>query len=55
MKRRILLAYQLITGLSDGITGLLLIFAPALTLRLMRLAAPSAALPFLSYVGAFVL
>lgn len=55
MKRRILLAYQLLTGLSDGITGLLLIFAPAFTLRLMYLEAPSGALPFLSYIGAFVL
>jgi hypothetical protein len=55
MKRRILLAYQLLTGLSDATTGLLLIFAPALTLRLMRLHEISGALPFLSFAGAFVL
>ena len=55
MKRRILLGYQLLTGLSDGSTGVLLIFSPALTLRLMHLQVSAAALPFLSYIGAFVL
>jgi hypothetical protein len=55
MKRRILLAYQLMTGLSDTATGILLIFAPALTLHLMGLHADPANLPFLSYIGAFVL
>lgn len=55
MKARILLVYQLLTGFSDTSTGLLLLFAPALTLRLMRLQVAPAALPFLSYVGAFVL
>lgn len=55
MKRRILLGYQLLTGLSDTSTGLLLIFAPALTLHLMKLEAAPEALPFLSYVGVFVL
>ena len=54
-RRHILLAYQLLTGLSDTSTGLLLLAAPALTLHLMRLAAPAAALPYLSYIGAFVL
>jgi hypothetical protein len=55
MKRRMLVAYQILTGLSDTSTGLLLIFAPRLTLRLMDLHAASAALPFLSYMGVFVL
>ena len=57
MKRRhLLLLYQLLIGASDAATGVLLIAAPALTLRLMNLDAPdTAALPYLSYVGAFVL
>lgn len=55
MKRRILFAYQLLTGISDTTTGILLIFSPALTLQLMRLNVPSCSLPFLSYIGAFVL
>ena len=55
MKRRALLGYQLITGLSDTSTGLLLVFAPALTLHLMKLQVAPEALPFLSYVGVFVL
>ena len=57
MKRRpLLLLYQLLLGASDTSTGLLLLFAPALTLRLMKLQPPPAdALPYLSYIGAFVL
>ena len=55
MKRRIVLGYQLITGLSDTSTGILLVFAPTLTLHLMKLQAAPDALPFLSYVGVFVL
>jgi hypothetical protein len=55
MRRSLLLAYQLLTGLSDSSTGLLLIFAPLLTLRLMGLQAASETVPFLSYIGAFVL
>ncbi len=55
MKRSFLLVYQLLTGLSDTSTGLLLIAAPALTLRLMKLHAAAATLPFLSYIGVFVL
>jgi hypothetical protein len=55
MKRRILFLYQILTGLSDSSTGLLLILSPASTLHLMRLHAASDALPFLSYIGAFVL
>jgi hypothetical protein len=55
MKRQVLLGYQLLTGLSDSLTGVLLIVSPALTLRLMGLQADPTALPFLSYIGAFVL
>jgi hypothetical protein len=55
MKRRLLFAYQILTGLSDTSTGLLLIAAPVLTLRLMHLHAVADTLPFLSYIGAFVL
>jgi hypothetical protein len=52
--KRILVAYQILVGLSDSMTGALLIFAPVLTLRLMGLHEPADTLPFLSYVGAFV-
>jgi hypothetical protein len=55
MKHPILLAYQLLTGLSDTSTGALLIAAPGLTLRLMRIHVPVDAAPFLSFIGAFVL
>jgi hypothetical protein len=54
MNRRILIGYQLLIGISDTLTGVLLIVAPELTLRLMRLHAPAEALPFLSFIGAFV-
>lgn len=55
MKHRVLLAYQWLTGLSDAGTGVLLYFAPASTLRLMGVHAPSGAVPYISYIGAFVL
>ena len=55
MSRRFLIGYQLLTGVPDALTGLLLIFDPVLTLRLMRLQASPDALPFLSFIGAFVL
>jgi hypothetical protein len=54
MTRPILLAYQLLIGVSDTMTGALLIIVPELTLRLMHLQAPSDALTYLSFVGAFV-
>ena len=53
--RTLLFAYQLLLGASDTSTGVLLLIAPALTLRLMRLHAAPDTLPFLSYIGAFVL
>lgn len=55
MNRTVLLTYQLVTGLSDTITGILLCAAPALTLRMMGLHAPVDALPYIGYIGAFVL
>lgn len=54
MNRPILIAYQLLIGLSDTLTGALLIVAPELMLRLMRLQAPSNALIYVSFIGAFV-
>jgi hypothetical protein len=55
MNRPILVGYQLLIGLSDSITGALLIIAPEFTLRLMGLHASGDALPFISFIGAFVL
>ena len=55
MNRPILLAYQMLIGLSDTLTGALLIIAPVFTLRLMGLHVSSGALPYLSFIGAFVL
>ena len=54
MNRSLLLAYQLLTGISDTCTGALLIVAPGLTLALMRVDAPAGQLVFISYIGAFV-
>ena len=55
MKRRVLIAYQIFTGLSDTSTGAMLIAVPGLTLQLMRLHAACDTLQFLSYIGVFVL
>lgn len=55
MNSRLLLAYQLFTGISDSCTGLLLIFAPALTLRWMGVHGTAETYPFVSFIGAFVL
>ena len=55
MNRTFLFGYQLLIGLSDTLTGALLISAPALTLGLMRLHVPADALPYISFIGAFVL
>jgi hypothetical protein len=54
MMRRLLLGYQLLTGISDTGTGAMLILAPEFTLGLMGIHAPHDALPFLSFIGAFV-
>jgi len=55
MNRSILIGYQLLIGLSDTMTGALLMTAPAFTLGMMRLHAPDSALVYLSFIGAFVL
>jgi hypothetical protein len=55
MNRPMIFAYQMLTGLSDASTGALLIIAPVFTLRLMGLHVPADSLPFLSFIGAFVL
>jgi hypothetical protein len=55
MNRPILIGYQLLIGISDTLTGALLIIAPEFTLGLMRVHAPAGALPFVSFIGAFVL
>ena len=55
MNRPILIVYQASIGISDTLTGALLVVAPQFTLRLMRLYAPGEALPFVSFIGAFVL
>lgn len=53
--RRTVLLYQLFTALSDGATGLALLAAPAFTLAQMQVPAPPEALPYVRYLGAFVL
>lgn len=55
MKGILLFAYQLVAGVSDASTGVLLIAAPLFTLRMMGLSVPQDATPFLSFIGAFVL
>lgn len=54
MNRTMLLAYQTITGLSDSVTGALLMMAPAETLGRMHVSAPPSGLVFVAYIGAFV-
>lgn len=54
MSRGILIAYQTCIGICDTLTGAMLMISPALTLRLMGLQVPADALPFLSFIGAFV-
>lgn len=55
MNRPMLLAYQALISVSDTLTGGMLIIAPEFTLHLMGLRAPSDALPYISFIGAFVL
>lgn len=55
MNRPVLLGYQLLIGVSDTSTGALLIIAPEFTLRLMGLHVAVDSLPFISFIGAFVL
>jgi len=55
LSRTVLLAYQLLTGISDTCTGALLIIAPALALGLMHVDVPVDSLIYVSYIGSFVL
>jgi hypothetical protein len=55
MNRPMIFTYQMLTGLSDASTGALLIISPVFTLRLMGLHVPADSLPYLSFIGAFVL
>jgi hypothetical protein len=55
MKKSILLVYQIVAGIADAATGAMLIAAPSFTLHRMQLDVPPDALPFLSFIGAFVL
>jgi hypothetical protein len=52
---RLVFAYALLAGAGDAVTGLLLLAAPALTLRLMLIPDLPAEPIFLRWVGAFVL
>ncbi len=54
MNRSMVFAYQLLTGISDSSTGVLLVVAPALTLHMLDLRASPGAFVYLSFVGAFV-
>lgn len=49
-----LMLYQCIAGLSDTSTGVLLISAPAWTLRLMGLSIIPQPIAFIRYIGVFV-
>ena len=49
------MAYQWITGAADTLTGILLYVAPDFTLRMMGVHAPADAMPYVGYIGAFVL
>ncbi|HUY82785.1 MAG TPA: hypothetical protein VMU92_13750 [Acidobacteriaceae bacterium] len=53
--RTLILIYHFIAGLSDTATGLLLLFAPAFTLRLMGVTEVPHPLYYVRYIGVFVL
>lgn len=55
MKHPVLFGYQAIAGLSDIVTGAMLCAAPEFTLHLMGLHTVADAVPYISYIGAFVL
>ncbi len=52
---RLLMIYEYLAGLSDTSTGLLLIFAPAWTLHLMRVTSLPHPIEFAGFIGTFVL
>ncbi|MGC8548138.1 MAG: hypothetical protein ACP5M4_00445 [Acidobacteriaceae bacterium] len=53
--RTLILLYHYAAGLCDTSTGLLLLFAPAFTLRLMGVTRQPQPLFYASYIGVFVL
>ena len=54
MRERLLLGYQLIAGVSDASTGVLLIVSPRFAMHMRSLTVPLDATPFLSFIGSFV-
>lgn len=52
---RWIIAFQYAAGLCDTCTGLLLIAAPELAVRMMRVETAPSPIVFLSYIGVFVL
>lgn len=55
-KTRFLKFWSVAVGSMDALTGLLLIFAPALVLRMLKIEAPSPdAMVLLSWIGVFVM
>jgi hypothetical protein len=55
MRHSFLRVYQWSTALSDTVAGVLLCIAPAFTLRRMGVHVPDQVLPYIGYIGAFVL
>ncbi|ACO33450.1 MULTISPECIES: hypothetical protein [Acidobacterium] len=53
--RTLILLYHYLAGATDTCTGLLLLFAPAMTLHLMGVSALPHPLWYVSYIGVFVL
>lgn len=53
--RKWLTLYEVAAGGSDVSTGILLLFAPMWTLRLLHIAHPPAPIAFAQFIGAFVL
>lgn len=54
-RTRLLTVYEYVAGLSDTSTGLLLIFVPGWTLKLMRVSSLPQPIEFAGFIGAFVL
>ena len=54
-RRSWLISYQYLAGLCDACTGILLIAAPVLTLRLIGLTVIPQPIAFIRYIGVFVL
>lgn len=52
--RTLILLYHYLAGITDTLTGLLLLFAPAWTLHLMGVSHPPRPIWYASYIGVFV-